>query len=85
LHGFVAAAAWPPQMATTFAAAGTKWRQASIAARQLRGLLPIIETDGVFPMNAHAEIANTIFQVFTIAVIGVFSALALLNAAVQIV
>lgn len=36
-------------------------------------------------MNAHAEIANTIFQVFTIAVIGVFSVLALLNAATQIV
>jgi len=36
-------------------------------------------------MNAHAEIANTIFQVFTIAVVGVFSVLALLTSAAQIV
>jgi hypothetical protein len=35
--------------------------------------------------NPHAEIANTAFQVFTIAVIGIFSVLALLNAAAQIV
>jgi hypothetical protein len=35
--------------------------------------------------NAHAEIANTVFQVFTIAVVGVFSLLALLTSAVQII
>ena len=35
--------------------------------------------------NAHAEIANTVFQVFTIAVVGVFSLLALLTSAAQII
>jgi hypothetical protein len=34
---------------------------------------------------SHSEIANIAFQVFTIAVVGVFSALTLLNIASQIV
>ncbi len=36
-------------------------------------------------MNTHTEIANTVFQVFTIAVVGVFSVLALLTSAAQII
>ena len=35
--------------------------------------------------TSHSEIATTAFQLFTIAVVGMFSALLLLNAAVQIV
>ena len=34
---------------------------------------------------SHGEIASTLFQVFTIAVVGIFSALTLLNIASQIV
>lgn len=36
-------------------------------------------------MNTHTETANTIFQVFTIAVMGLFSVVAVLNVAAQIV
>lgn len=37
------------------------------------------------PADNHAEIANSIFQVLTIAVLGLFSVVAVLNAAAQMV
>jgi len=51
------------------------------------GFTAVIETQRSIPMNtnAHAELANTVFQVFTIAVVGVFSVLALLTSAAQII
>jgi hypothetical protein len=73
-------------LAKTIARAATGRRHGSTAARQAWVLLLVIETSqGVIVMNTHTETANTIFQVLTIAVMGLFSVVAVLNVAAQIV
>jgi hypothetical protein len=46
---------------------------------------PALKRNGAFPMNTHTETASIVLQVLTIAAIGLFSALALLHTAAQIV